>query len=334
MKLMRNPELRRELRQYLIGTVLFSITGFFLKPACALLCLAAGIFFTLLHFYSARKRYAAIEELSRSIDRILHGQESPLITECEEGELSILSSEIRKMAVRLQESADLLLADKLRLTDAIADISHQLRTPLTSMNLMVSLLADNNIPEGKRLKLTQELKKQLSRISWLVETLLKISKIDAGTITFRKDTVPVSELIRKAAEPLEIPMELKNQSLDVSVRSETFYGDFFWCVEALGNILKNCTEHTPCGGRIQVSVQETVLFTEIAVHDSGNGFAKEDIPRLFERFYKGQDADSESVGIGLALSRMIITEQNGTISAGNAPDGGARFTVRFYKNVI
>lgn len=334
MKLLRNPELRRELRWYLIGTAFFSAAGFLLKPLCGFLLLTAGIFFTLFHFYSVSKRYSAIAELSHSIDRILHGQEALLITECEEGELSILSSEIRKMTIRLQESADLLLADKLRLTDAIADISHQLRTPLTSMNLTVSLLAENNMPEERHLKLTQELRKQLQRISWLVETLLKMSKIDAGTVSFRKDTVSVAALIQKASEPLEIPMELRSQLLAVNVHEETFIGDFSWCTEALGNILKNCMEHTPNNGRIEITVQETALFTEILVRDSGEGFAAEDIPHLFERFYKGRNSGSDSVGIGLALSRMIIAAQNGTVTADNASDGGARFIIKFYKSII
>jgi signal transduction histidine kinase len=142
-------------------------------------------------------------------------------------------------------------------------------------------------------------------------------------------------LVEKAASPLEIPMDLKSQQLAVSMEgSESFTGDLAWSVEALGNILKNCMEHTPEGGRINVYCSENALFTEIKVSDTGEGIAQEDLPYLFERFYKGRNASSESIGIGLALSRMIITSQGGTVKAENLNDGGSLFTIRFYKTNI
>lgn len=128
--------------------------------------------------------------------------------------------------------------------------------------------------------------------------------------------------------------ELRSQTLSVSVDNEKFKGDLLWSTEAIGNILKNCMEHTPANGIIEISARETLLFTEIIVRDNGTGFEKEDIPHIFERFYKGKNAASESVGIGLAFSRMVITAQNGTVDAGNAAEGGARFIIRFYKSVV
>lgn len=189
-------------------------------------------------------------------------------------------------------------------------------------------------PSGRK-KLLQELTQLLSRIDWLVESLLKLSKMDAGTVRLQQAPVPVGALIQKAAEPLMIPMELREQSLTIHGESHvTFTGDFAWSQEAVLNILKNCMEHTPCGGCIQVSFSENAIFTEIIIEDNGPGFAKEDLPHLFERFYKGKTASQQSVGIGLALSRMIVSKQNGTLKAENrGGDGGARFVIKFYHSM-
>ena len=334
MKEYRNPEFRRELIVYAALTVLFSALGSIVSPWCALIVFAAGAAFSASHFCFSKKRFADIAKLSASIDKILHGEGLLDISRNDEGELAILKSEIHKMTARLREQSDALLADKIMLTDAIADIFHQMRTPITSMNIMLSLLSEEEISEERRISLTRELKKQLEKTTWLVETLLKMSKIDAGTALFREDKVSVSELITKSVEPFLIPLELKGIELHTSAANEIFVGDLTWSAEAVSNLVKNCMEHTPEGGYIDISAKETPIYTEITVKDSGEGFLQEDIPHLFERFYKGKNASSESIGIGLALSRMIISSQNGTLSAANAKDGGALFTVRFYKSVV
>ncbi|MBQ1729513.1 MAG: HAMP domain-containing histidine kinase [Oscillospiraceae bacterium] len=334
MKLLRNPEIKRELFIYAAATVIFAAAGFFVSPLCGALILALGACLSLLHLLLARKRYAEMEKLAESIDRALHGQETALIGDEAEGELGILKSEIRKLFSRLSEQKDLLSAEKIRLTEAIQDIFHQLRTPLTSMGIVTSLLEDEDLTYELRVQRTRELKRQLERIEWLVETLLKLSKIDAGTAQFKKDSVSVKEAFDKAAESLIIPMELRGQTLTVKAADERFTGDLNWTAEALGNILKNSMEHTPEGGEISVEAEETALYTELRILDSGSGFDKEDIPHIFERFYKGKNAADSSVGIGLALARSIIAAQNGAISAKNGKDGGAKFTIRFYKSVI
>lgn len=334
MKLMKNAEFRRELFLYIISAATATIPAFIFSIPAGICTLSLGAAVILIHITAAIIRYRDIEDLSFSIDRILHGQDDILITKNTEGEISILRSEVEKMTLRLRESTDILRADKLRLTEAIADISHQLRTPLTTMNLTVSLLAAENISSEKRISLTRELYKSLRRIDWLVETLLKISKIDAGTVRFESSKVSVSELIQKSVEPLIIPMELRSQTLKISASDESFNGDLAWSIEAVGNIVKNCTEHTPDGGFVEIISSETPLYTEIVIHDSGNGFDQSDISHLFERFYKGKNASSESIGIGLALARMVIASQNGTIRAENDPEGGARFTIRFYKEIV
>ena len=334
MKIIRNPELKRELLIDLAITVAAALIGFLIRPICGILALAVGLLLSGAHIAFAVQRYHQMEALAERLDRILHGQDRVLIEDAAEGELSILNSELQKMTTRLQEQANQLSSDKQQLTEAIQDIFHQIRTPLTSMNLLVSMLGEEDLPYDRRLSMTHELRRQLERVQWLVETLLKLSKIDAGTAQFRSEPVSVEELIEKAAQPLRIPMELREQIFTVLTADEHFAGDLNWTTEALGNILKNCMEHTPVGGTITVTSEETALFTEIVVEDNGPGISKEDLPYLFDRFYKGAGSSDDSVGIGLALSRSIIAAQNGTIKAENVPTGGARFTIRFYKSVV
>ena len=335
MRELRNPDYRREWTVYGAVTAVLTLVGVLaVSPLCGLLVFLCGCALGGAHAFFTRRRYRAIAELSRQMDAILHGQGSLLVHENDEGELSILRSEVQKMTLRLKENADALQSDKQYLTRAMEDIFHQLRTPLTAMNLEVSLLRAEELPYGRRLELTRELKKQLEHVNWLVETLLKMSQLDAGTVALRSDPVAVRELVDRAAGPLAIPMELRGQSLRVDVGEEHFTGDLLWSAEALGNILKNCMEHTPEGGTVTVQAEEMPIFTQLVVRDTGSGFDPADIPHLFERFYRGATAGDGSIGIGLAMSRMVIAAQNGTITADNPTDGGARFTIRFYKSVV
>lgn len=334
MKLFKNPELKRTLTVYILLTAVPAAVGFGICTEAGLLMLAAGAAFTAVFLVTSYLRYRAISNLSFSIDRILHGQETLLLTDSSEGELAILTSEVQKMTVRLREQAEGLKSDKIRLTDAIADISHQLRTPLTSANLVMSLLGSEDITDESRRTLLRELTRSLSRIDWLIEALLKMSKLDAGTSEMKRECVSVRALTDRAQRMFAVQLELRGQELRVNVGDEKFIGDLQWTSEALENIVKNCIEHTPSGGYIEIIASETAIFTEISVHDSGNGFAQEDIPHLFERFYRGKDAAMDSVGIGLALARAVITLQNGTVKASNHPSGGALFTIRFYKSVL
>jgi len=286
-----------------------------------------------MHFLSTYKRYRRISGLSLKIDEILHGQEGINLNEYSEGELSVLQNEVQKLVVRLREQSDALRQDKVYLADSIADISHQIRTPLTTINIILSFLSRTGISEERRLELTNELKMLISRIDWLISALLKIAKLDAGTVNFQKDTISVQELIKRAAEAIAIPMELREQKLQVAINGNvTYEGDLPWSVEAVENILKNCMEHTPAGGTINISATENAIYTEISISDNGYGIAEEDLPHIFERFYKGKNSSDQSIGIGLALARMIITKQNGTVKADNNKGAGARFTIRFYKN--
>lgn len=334
MSVFNDPDMRRGILVHVIaGAVLTALCAVF-GIAAAIAAVTVSVVFTVIYVIMTAIRYREIARLSRSIDRILHGRDDILFADSREGELSILASEITKMTVRLREQADALAADKLRLTDAIADISHQLCTPLTSMNLTVSLLSEEGLSDERRQRLTRDLSRSLRRIDWLIDALLKISKIDAGTVEFKTERVSVKELLQRAVAPLMIPIELRGQELVIRADNESYTGDMQWSIEAIGNIIKNCVEHTPEGGRIEISASETALYTAITVSDSGDGFASEDIPHLFERFYRGKNAEASSVGIGLALARTVITAQNGTVTASNGANGGAVFAIRFYKTVV
>ena len=334
MNLLRDPEIKKELLVFLLLTVLLAGGLCFFSLWAGALALGGGLLFTGMHLLCLSRRCRDMETLSRELDAILHGQQELLLYQYKEGELSILLSQIRKMTLMLREQTEALTRDKEQLARSMADISHQLRTPLTSLHMSVALLSREDLSRQEALELLHGIKIALNRMDWLIEALLKMAKLEAGTAAFRADKLFAFTLMQKALEPLRIPLELRDISLHMQAGQEAFTGDLLWSAEALGNVLKNCMEHTPDGGSITLRARETALFTEITVQDTGKGFAAEDIPHLFERFYRGQNAGEESIGIGLALARMVMTWQNGTIQARNAPEGGALFTLRFYKSVV
>ena len=320
----------------IISTIILAavVTTAFFSIIASVVILVAGLLILLVLAIDARKRFNAMEQLSTELDEILHDNSRFLITECEEGELAILSSSIRKMTLKLKEQASNLTDEKKVLTDAIADIFHQMRTPLTSMRLSCSMLSEEDLPYEERIRFVRGIKKQLERMQWLVETLLKMSKIEAGTVTFKRERLDAKELVQKACEPLLIPLELRDIKLQITTNDAGLTGDMDWLAEAVGNIVKNCMEHTPEGGQISINAEENAIYTILTIEDTGKGFEKNDIAHIFERFYKGKNSGSESVGIGLALCRTIITGLDGTIKAENGKNGGARFEIRFYKNVV
>ncbi len=335
MHLFRNPEIRRALWCLAAVTAVCTGTGFLVSAACAaavfLTCALLGALF----FIWTADRYRRIAALSVQLDHILHGDLSVDLAATAEGELSILRDELHKMMVRLSEQAANSQAERMRLADAIADISHQLRTPLTAMHIDLSLLQAGRLDEERRQKLIGEISMLVTRFDWLVEAMLKLSRIDADAARFQMRPVSAGTVVRQAAQPLEIPMELRGQRLRLEVPEDiSMLCDPSWTAEAIGNVLKNCMEHMPEGGQLAVHAEETALFTQLVVEDEGAGIDPEDIPHLFERFYRGKNAAAQSVGIGLALSRTILAAQNGTIKAENRPEGGARFIIRLYKTVV
>jgi signal transduction histidine kinase len=303
-------------------------------PAAGLL-LAVSILLISCMLIFTQWRYREIEKLSSYLKQISSGNFHLDVRDNSEGELSLLKSDIFKVTRMLSEQGVALQEDKAKLTNAISDISHQLKTPLTSMIVMSDLLRDKGLDDGKRAEFMRNLQVQLERMEWLVSSLLKLSKIDAGTIVFKKEKVLVAPLVQAAVNPLLIPMDIKmlNSKIDGNEQA-AFIGDFRWATEALINIIKNAVEHTSEGGEISIQYSENALFTEITISDNGKGIAKEDLPYIFKRFYKGRNAGDDSVGIGLAMAYSIITSHHGDIEVKSQPGVGTSFQIKFYKQVI
>ena len=334
MNFLRNHEVVKTLCLQIFIAVSAIVVAFIWEQRFGVFTLVFTTLLLLTSTVSTYIRYKRIYDLSADINRILHGNDMNLsFDKYHEGELAVLQSEIHKMTMRLREQRQQLEDDKRYLANALADISHQVRTPLTSINLLVGLLSEPNIPDERRRKLTHELLDLLLRIDWLITTLLKISKLDAGTVRFQQETISLNELIRKATDSLLIPIEIKEQNLYINANGN-FTGDASWTVEAISNIVKNCVEHTPNGGEIRIEAGENSLFAEIVISDSGSGIAQEDLPHIYERFYKSKNAGDKNFGIGLSLTRMIIINQNGVIKAENNAAKGALFTIRFYKSIV
>lgn len=345
MNFFQNPEIRKMCRLGLLVTAGFSVGGFVLGlSVCVtvsrawqivLLVFAACICLMAIFLLTLFRRQLKISSLALEIDRFLHNGRNLNLSRYSEGDIAVLTSKIEKMTLRLREQSEILQRDKTYLADSLADISHQIRTPLTSMNLLLTSLSDPDLPPEKQRRAVMEISRLCSRMDWLISTLLKISRLDTGVVVFRKDEVSVPDLVQRAIEPVAVAMDLKGQTFKFSAdKNAVFTGDMNWTAEALTNIFKNCMEHTPPGGMIAVRVKNTNIFTEITVRDTGPGISPEDLPHLFERFYKGCNSSEESFGIGLALARMIVTAQNGTIKAGNCKNGGAAFVIRFYPGVL
>ena len=333
--LLNNGELRREYAVSCLVMVIVAAASLCFSLKAAIAVLVVSLILLMVRVLFDIRRYRRIAALSDNIDQILHGAEKVEFEEYKEGEVAVLSSEIHKMVIRLREQASQLLADKRFLSDSIADIAHQLRTPLTSMNIVVDMLSDEELSDDKRFDLLGEMMQSLSRIEWLINTLLKMSKIDADTVFFETKSYSLKEMLTRASDSLAVPMDINGVSLKMEVPEDaSIRGDMMWTCEAIGNILKNCMEHTPSGGLIEIKVKDTPIFSEIVIADTGTGIDAEDIPHVFERFYRGKVALNTSIGIGLALSKMIIERQSGTIRVENRPEPetGAVFTIRLYKS--
>ncbi|SNS69115.1 hypothetical protein SAMN05446037_101738 [Anaerovirgula multivorans] len=325
----------REIRQFAILFSLLAATtvilGFAINAVAGILATFSAAGFGTAFFVFTKARYKSIAQISHQIDLVLHNADHLYIGESDEGELSILHSEISKMLLRIREQNDALKKEKEHLADSLTDIAHQLRTPLTSANLILSLL-ENNPDENERKAFVRETEELLVRMDWLLTSLLKLSRLDAGIVVFQREQIDVTTLICAALRPFLIPMELHDIVVQIDVpKGIIIQGDSDWLSEAIQNILKNCMESAGDNGKIEIVCTDNPLFTEITIHDSGVGFEKEDLPCLFDRFYRGKKTNATGYGIGLALCKMIITRQGGTITAKNHPQGGAIFALRFPK---
>lgn len=335
MNLQNNTGFRRSVLLFTFLT--FSISGIalFFSWKLALILFIQGLLFSAAHLLITYKRYKDIEKLYEKINFAMTKDLSIDFSDYKEGELYILQSEIQKMVSRLKEQTIILQQDKVDLVDFLADVSHQIRTPLTSINLLINRLNEENVNPLEKKRRVKEIEKLLERMDWLITSLLKLSKLDANVASFQQKTVYIKDLIYQSIAPLEIAMELKEQQLNVTIEEDaSFTGDLSWSTEAIGNILKNCIDHMPMGGLLEIQAKQNTIYTEIIIADTGPGILKEDLPHIFKRFYKGKLSKEGSVGIGLALARKIIAKQNGTIKVENRSPSGVKFTIKFYHTTI
>lgn len=274
-----------------------------------------------------RKVISRIQSLTTYLEKVNSG-DSDVLFQVGEDDFSKFQDEIYKTVTMLYQTRDTALKAKNNFAENLYNIAHQIKTPITSISLSVQIMRENPSP-----KYLDQIQGQLSKLTHLEEALLLLSRIDAGTLPLEIKTVDVYTVLMLAADNLQELLAKSNVSVDIPELSEmSIQADLNWTMETIINLLKNCMEHTPSGGAIHCSYEQNPIYTQIKIWDTGAGFAKEDIPHLFERFYRGQNAPHGGIGIGLSLSKAIIESQNGTISAKNLSDGGACFEIRFYSH--
>ena len=282
-------------------------------------------------FYFFIKIYRDIKDMTDYVYHSSEGREYEMKNKNQEGQIGLLKTEIMKMTTVLKEKVALLHSEKIFLNDTISDISHQLKTPMTSLMLLTDLMY-NDLDKEKKIEFLDRTNAQLSRMDWLIKSMLKLSKLEAKVIDFKTDKVNINELIKRSISPLLVPIELRNISLNINGDKEASYtGDIEWSSEALGNIIKNCVEHTKEGGTLDITYEENPIYSEIIIKDNGEGIDKDDIQNIFKRFYKGKNSKSDSVGIGLAMAKSIIESQNGYIYVKSKKNRGSEFHITFHK---
>lgn len=248
-----------------------------------------------------------------------------------ESSLSLLQNEIYKTMVMLKEAADNSLLDKEQLKDSLSDISHQLKTPLTSISIMLdNIIDDINMEPSIREDFILDIKREIMNINFLVQNILKLSKFDANTIKFTSENINVSKLIDETVKNVSVLSDLKNVNIDVKCsKNIKIKGDFKWEVEALTNILKNCVEHADFESTVVIEGLDNRIYTTISIRNVGASISPKDLKHIFERFYKGENSSKDSVGIGLSLAKTIIEKDNGNISV-ESKDNITEFKVKYF----
>ena len=282
-----------------------------------------------LHF--TKSRYDQIRKLSDYLSRVNSNQDPLDIRDNREGDLSILKNEIAKVMGLLKQQANQSLLDKQALSKAISDISHQLKTPLTSLFVLADVLDHPDLDDQSRQHIIGELIGQLQRMEWLVSSLLKMARLDAKSTQFKQETVMLMPLLLRIQSGLSFLLDQQEQSIEINSPNEmSIIGDETWLYEAFTNLLKNSIEHSPRQSKIIINIQKNTLYTEIDIIDQGEGISDKDLPHIFERFYRGSNASDYSIGIGLALSKEIIKMHNGDIEVHTKINDGTTFCIRFY----
>lgn len=280
--------------------------------------------------YDAKKD-KEIKRITKYIEEINRKNYSLQIDDISEDELSILKNEIYKTTIMLKENADNSLKDKRKLKNSLEDISHQLKTPLTSILIILdNIIDDPDMDRATRDDFARDIKREVTKISFLVQALLKLSKFDSNTVNFSKDRIDVKKIVGEAIKNVWSLCDIKNIKINI-VGNENIdiQCDFMWQIEAITNILKNAIEHSDNNSEVFVKYEQNNVYTSIDIQNFGQEIDEEDLPHIFERFYKGKNATENSVGIGLALAKVIVEKDNGTIVV-ESDNSSTRFIVKYF----
>lgn len=295
-------------------------------------CIAFGLAFAVLFLGYLKIQKKQTMDIAKRIERINLGDYSLQIDRNSEDELSLLDNQIYRTAVKFREQAENSRKDKENLQKSLSDISHQLKTPLTSIIVMVeNILDDDDMPLEIRREFLNDIKHNTNTISFLVQSLLKLSKLDAEAVKFRYEQVEVKSIVDECIKNTAVMAEILGVRLETDCNDIILNCDRKWLCEAITNIIKNCIEHSH-NGNIKITAEQNKLYTKISIKDNGSGIDKEDLPHIFERFYKGKNSSDDSVGIGLALAKSIIEKQGGYISVSSELNQGSEFVIKFFNN--
>lgn len=290
--------------------------------------------FLLMVLFFAYQKHRRIQDINDYLFRVLQNDYQMNLKDYREDSISSLKNDLLKVTNKLRNMSERSITDKKNLERTLSDISHQLRTPLTSLTVINDVLSSGTVSKSDEKKFLTQQREQLERMEWLIVTLLKMSQIDSGTIHFQSKEESVLKMVLEALKPSLIPLELKQIEYDVQIDAKLkCFMDYHWTVEAFVNLIKNATEHTQKGGKLKITANDNPMFVEITIEDNGGGIAKKDLPHIFERFYKC-NTKAESIGIGLNLSKTIIEKQHGVISVSSVLGKGTTFTIRFLKMTI
>ena len=357
--LARNRALAWQLAAMLAATAAAALaSGALAGASAAAACAAGGVLATVLFAAFSIRRYAEVGRLSAQLDEVLAQGRRLELADYREGDVAVLGNQVAKVVAQLARTTQQLDREKSLMGDWMADVSHQIRTPLTALSLTAAALER---AEGaqERKALVWQLQTMVEQLSWLVTALLRLAKLDADALPLDSRPVMLDALFERATAPLEVALDLRGVRLEAICQpGASFAGDARWTAEALTNIVKNCMEHAPEGSAIRLEGSEDAIACRIRVVDEGPGIAPEDLPHVFERFYRGRpapqaveapscaapgieagtpgrpDAFNDGFGIGLSLAQALVVAQGGTLRASNEPGAGARFDITFPKLVV
>lgn len=299
---------------------------------CVIIAVFSGLALCALFLAYVKHQNRQTKKITEYIAQINKRDYNLLIEENSEDELSSLKNEIYKTTVMLKEQSENSMKDKENLKDSLSDISHQLKTPLTSVMVMLdNIMDDPNMPDDIRIDFLKDIKRETNTISFLVQSILTLSKLDANSIILKSKPEKTSLIIDECIQKTAVLAEIRNiEVIKNCPDSIIFNCDFKWLAEALTNIVKNCIEHTSDGGFVKISAEQNKIYTKIIICDNGCGISQNDIPHIFERFYKGASSSDDSVGIGLALAKTIIEKGNGCITVDSVVGKGSQFTIKYF----